>query len=166
MAWIPLRARDGHTRALVAVDDADADWLNQWRWSLSIGGRHRDQLCAVRAIRRDDGGRTTVKMHRQIMGFPPCEVDHVNGDTLDNHRENLRLATHGQNAQNVEARVHSKSGIRGVSWNKARAMWVAQVQLDGEYHHFGYFATAEDAHAVVSAWRAKHMPYSKDARTK
>jgi hypothetical protein len=109
-----------------------------------------------------EGKKTTVLMHREILGLVPgdgLQVDHINGNRLDNCRENLRICTHAQNHQNYHTRLY-----RGVAWCAARNRWQAQAKLDGKNHWLGYFATEEEAAAVAAAWRRQHMPYSSDAR--
>lgn len=106
------------------VDDCDYDVLIHFKWCVS---RKRDgNFHAVRSI--DVGlGREHYKlypMHRQIMGLPRGDlrvVDHINHDTLDNRRCNLRIATHQQNMQNYRTRKDNTSGYRGVSFYKTRS---------------------------------------------
>ncbi|HUB72809.1 MAG TPA: HNH endonuclease [Solirubrobacteraceae bacterium] len=93
------------------------------------------------------------------------EVDHVNGNRLDNRRVNLRVASHSENMQNRHGLTATNtSGYRGVSWHKRRRKWIAYAQLDGRAYYLGYFDTAEEADEAVKAWRAEHMPFSADAR--
>ncbi len=165
MSTIALHRRNGSVRALVLVDPADYAWLNQWRWSLSTPGRkkvhHKVRPIAVRTV-RIQGKKTNISMHRQIMGFPEGQVDHKNGDTLDNRRSNLRLATNAQNRQNQhEARSDSTTGIRGVTYDRERRLYRAHATLDGRHRFLGYHKSIELAAEAVSAWRSKHMPYSE-----
>jgi len=79
------------------VDDADFEWLSQWKW------RARKDYNTWYAIRRVVRGscRTTTSIHRQIMEAKPgSQVDHRNRDGLDNRRCNLRFCTNAQNAMN------------------------------------------------------------------
>lgn len=105
-------------------------------------------------------------LHRLIMNCPKgMVVDHINGNTLDCRKENMRIITHGQNRQNQHV-LHSKntSGYRGVSWCKANKRWRAVVKLKGKQICNKYFKDKEEAHEYVVAMRAKYMPYSEDAR--
>ena len=75
--------------------------------------------------------------------------------------DHLRLATNAQNGQNRQGdQRNNTSGVRGVSWNKARGKWYAQARLDRKKHHLGCFATVAEAEAVVTGWRRIHMPFS------
>ena len=114
-------------------------------------------------VRRQQARPTTVQLPREILGLSPGDpqVDHKNGDTLDNRRANLRLASGGQNQQNRQRlnRNNLSSGVRGVTWSKGK--WMARVTLDGESHYLGRFVAIEEAEAVVVAFRREHMPYSE-----
>lgn len=89
-----------------------------------------------------DGRPTTIKMHRLIMDAGPGEeVDHVNGNGLDNRRSNLRIATRSQNARNSMSRGGS-SRFKGVYWypyKDGRPRWRAQIRVGGKRKSLGYF---------------------------
>lgn len=73
------------------VDDADFEWLSQWKW-YAIWSPGIKGFYAVRRGRLPDGRRSLIRMHRQILGLDMADKrqgDHVNHDTLDNRRENL-----------------------------------------------------------------------------
>jgi len=76
--------------------------------------------------------------------WPSSELDHVNGDKLDNRIENLRLATRAENNANTKCR--SKVGLKGVV--KVRNRYRAGITIDRQFHYIGLFATAEEAHAA------------------
>ena len=77
------------------------------------------------------------------------------------NQAHLRPVTNAQNHQNHQgANSNSVSGVRGVSWGKARGKWRATVRLDRKHHDLGHFATVAEAEAVVTEWRRIHMPYS------
>ena len=92
----------------VLVDDEDFHTANQYRWSIAT---HHGLKYAVHtsAYRIDSslpwkapGNRKSVSLylHRHLLKNPECHVDHHNGNTLDNTRNNLRLATHTENMRN------------------------------------------------------------------
>lgn len=74
--------------------------------------------------------------------------DHINGNTLDNRRSNLRVVTRTQNNQNVTIRKHNKSGYKGVSLEKKTGRWVAVIQANNKRIHLGTFDTPEEAYAA------------------
>lgn len=76
-------------------------------------------------------------------------IDHINGDGLDNRRANLRVGTQQQNVQNM----HTKRGMRGVSWNKSVGKWIAHVTHDYKFIHLGCFTDKDEAQSVADAKR-------------
>lgn len=133
--------------ALISPDDEAVLEGNTWcaHW---ISGAWR----VTRAARRD-GKKTTEFLHRVIMNPPSgLMVDHINGDTLDNRRINLRLATNSQNQANRH-RVYGSSKYKGVRWFNGR--WVAQAgwRTDGGRGntYLGRFDDEEEAARVYDA---------------
>ena len=158
---IPLRRRDGSIRAYALVDAADYEAVNSHRWTL-VDSRHKPRVSRYEGSRPD---RKRVQLSREILGLPPGrvpEVDHINGDTLDNRRANLRIATSAQNHQNRHgADRDSKSGVRGVHWEERTGRWRAQARLNGRFYWLGRHDTIEEAEAAAAAFRREHMPFSE-----
>lgn len=134
MKTIPL------SRGLVAlVDDCDYEWLSKYRWCAAYGS-HR-LFYARTSSPRNGGESKKIYMHRLIMNPPPgMTVDHINHNSLDNRRSNLRILTHSQNIANSRVSTKNKSGYRGVHKNKS-GKWVAQFR----HSHLGTFENLEDA---------------------
>ncbi|MBV8278501.1 MAG: HNH endonuclease [Verrucomicrobia bacterium] len=83
-------------------------------------------------------------MHRLIVNAPPgVQVDHVNGDGLDNRRANLRLASATQNAHNRKIRRDNTSGFKGVRFDQSSQRWDARITFQGKRYYLGLFVTAE-----------------------
>jgi hypothetical protein len=76
------------------------------------------------------------------------QIDHKNGDTLDNRRSELRFATNHQNAMNSKLRKNNKSGFKGVSYSASENRWIANICLHGKCKYLGGFDTREEAHAA------------------
>jgi hypothetical protein len=72
-------------------------------------------------------------------------IDHINHDTLDNRRQNLRKCTGTQNKTNSKIYRNNKSGFKGVHWHKRDGTWGASIGYNGKQIHIGYFATLEEA---------------------
>lgn len=85
--------------------------------------------------------------------MPTVEIDHINGNKDDNSIDNLRLASHKQNMENVKLRINNKSGFRGVSWHKATGKWRARVEHHGKSCSLGLFNNIEDAVVAVRSAR-------------
>jgi hypothetical protein len=73
------------------------------------------------------------------------QVDHRDGDRLNNNIKNLRVATNSHNQANSRKNKNNTSGHKGVSWHKTRKKWRVQVNLNGKNHYFGLFVNIEDA---------------------
>lgn len=150
MIEIPLSKQGKHKGKYTAiVDECDAD-LAELRWSIV----NPENLYA----RHLNNGKIQL-LHRIILerilgrGLKENEFpDHVNYNTLDNRRENLRLATRSQNRANTQKQRNNKSGYKGVSWSKKARKWVAQI----DSVHIGYFNTPEEAH-VAYCEKAKEL---------
>ena len=94
--------------------------------------------------------------------WPQTDIDHINGNKIDNRWVNLRLATRSQNNTNSGLRRDNTSGIKGVSWYPRYGKWEAKICIDGKPTRLGYFNTIEDA-ASARAEAAKKY-YGKFAR--
>jgi hypothetical protein len=77
--------------------------------------------------------------------WPDRQIDHINGDKLDNRWANLRLATPTQNNANAVARKRNSSGFKGVTWHSRNRKWQAQIAANGRHFYLGQFETAEAA---------------------
>lgn len=104
-------------------------------------------------------------LHRLIANPPTgMVVDHINGDMLDNRRENLRVCTRQQNMMNQRKRVDNTSGYKGVARHtrSRRKPFKAYIKKDGKQHHLGNFETAEAAaQAYDDAARLLHGEYAR-----
>lgn len=125
------------------VDDEDFEWLSQWKWSA-----HRPNPNRYYAIRQLEKTRIGLKMHRVILGLDygdKRQGDHINGDSLDNRRANLRIALPIENARNCRMHSNNSSGFNGVSFHRNRNKWLAQYSHDRIRTHIGYFVSKVDA---------------------
>ena len=128
-----------HPGLFAKVDDVDFDHLNQWKWSAER--RHK----GFYAIRRNSK-RGMVRMHREILGCAE-DIDHEDGDGLNNQRYNLRPCSDAQNQWNSGKRHrHGKtSQYKGVNWSERFKCWVAYISANGERKNLGCFDTEEAA---------------------
>lgn len=104
-------------------------------------------------------------MHRLILGLASRSAwgDHVDGDRLNNRRENLRPVTPQQSAQNKRPRPGS-SKYRGVRWHSpGRGRWRATVTIGGRIAWQASFKDEDEAGRAVAAARSRLMPFSTEA---
>lgn len=100
-------------------------------------------------------------LHRLILAAPNgFDVDHVNGDRLDNRRSNLRVATRSQNLANRGQRVGKR--FKGTSWRKDVAKWAAYGSVQNKTVALGCFFSEEDAAAAYDRWAvATHGEFAR-----
>jgi len=143
MKEIPL------TQSKIAIVDDDMfEELSKHKWYFE--GRYAARISSLHL-----GKQKLIRMHRTICSTPDgMETDHINGDKLDNRRENLRICTRAENSRNKRKRAHNTSGYKGVYWYKQDKKWEAQIEIEGKNIHLGYFedllnaARAYDAAAI------------------
>jgi hypothetical protein len=146
------------------VDDEDYPSLSAYKWSAHNDGTYGQFVYAYRGEYNPVTKRIRgVRMHRQITGTLDAgrqiEVDHINHDTLDNQRSNLRVVNRKQNQENrVDARPDSRTGIRGVRAVPRKGGLVYRAMLGHNYStiHLGYFGCIEEAVAAVETARAQY----------
>ena len=143
------------TQGMVSlVDDIDYDFLNQFKWSARKA--HTGDFYAIRNSLSENGKRHTIYMSRQILGLEIKDIrqtDHINQNTLDNRRGNVRICTHQQNNRNRKSFSNTTSQFKGVHWEKQRGKWRAQITMNGKHKHLGYFdfeIDAAEAYNVVA----------------
>ena len=91
-------------------------------------------------------------LHRVLMSPADNEdVDHINHVTLDNRRQNLRIATGTQNQGNRRAQRGVSSKYKGVCWHKRDSKWMAQIKVDGALRYLGYFDSELEAARAYNA---------------
>lgn len=119
------------------IDDEDYERLNQWKWSFHNGGY------GVRTTWPDN---KAVLLHRIVMNCPDnMEVDHINGNKLDNRKENLRVCTARENRLNRKKSKNKTSKYKGVHWNKDNSKWRAKITVNDKSISLGCFITELEA---------------------
>lgn len=120
------------------------DWwkIRDYKWHLNKGSSKKYR--STDYVRGKINGKR-VYLHRFIMDVSNknIEIDHMNGDGLDCRKENLRVATHGQNQGNKGPNKNNKLGVRGVIFTDNR--YVAKICINGKTNTLGYFKTVQEA---------------------
>lgn len=133
------------------VDDSDYEAVAALRWGFTDG-------YAVHYVKKNGKVRPML-MHRFLLNPPAgMQVDHINGNRLDNRRENLRLATTKQNCMNKAKRSDSRNRYRGCVYHptyKSRP-WQAKMRIEGKSTSLGYYATEEEAALAFNNAAKKH----------
>jgi hypothetical protein len=121
--------------------------------------RFNSQIYFQRPI-KVNGKWTTAMLHREIINCPKGKfVDHVNCNTLDNRKNNLRICSFKENIRNVKIRKDNKSGYKGVYFKKKNRKWCAQIHADGNQIYLGLFNNPGSAH---EAYKKRALKYFKE----
>jgi len=123
-------------------------WAKNFCWFVTANG-----YVATRT------GARTITLHRILMDSPVgMDVDHVNGDKIDNRRENLRTVTRQQNVRNNGPRRNGQSRFKGVTFHKKSRKWAARIVLGGGANlHLGLFVSEEAAARAYDASASTHF---------
>lgn len=139
---------------VILADAADEALLKQYTW------------CVCTAIKKSGkklphayapSGKTMVKMHRLLMGNPSgYDIDHIDGNGLNNHRSNLRIATRAQNMQNAGVNSKNTSGYKGVVWVKAKCRWDVLIRVNGKRIRLGSSSNKDEAARIYNQGALKY----------
>jgi AP2 domain/HNH endonuclease len=160
MREIPL------TRGQVAlVDDADFEEISRHKWCAGWSDSTQS-FYAKRANRTTEGKKYALLMHRHVLGLDygdKRQGDHISGNTLDNRRENLRIASQAENKRNTRKRSTNTSGFKGVYFHKGANKWLAQIVINRKWKYLGLHPTPELAYQAYCAASAEY--HGEFART-
>lgn len=127
------------------IDAADAPLVEGRNWHAA---RSRNTFYArTNDLRREGRGRGSLRLHRVILGAADgTEVDHIDGNGLNNRRCNLRSTTTGENQRNAKLRKDNRTGLKGVSRRGDR--WVARITHEKQLIYLGTYDEALAAYAA------------------
>lgn len=132
-------------RTIIDLDCVEA--VKDYKWCFSNGYAYNYQV---------------RQLHRFIMNPPEdMVVDHIDGNKLDNRRDNLRICTHQENDWNKALISTNTSGVTGVVWDKNRNKWLARIEVNGKTINLGGFKEKEDA---IQARRQAEIDYFGEYR--
>lgn len=170
-----LRKKPTHQRVLELLDYEPETGLFHWK-SHRTGTAPKGAAAGSLQVNKNgtrytriciDG--TNLSAHRLAWfyvhgAWPKDQIDHADGNGLNNRIGNLREANSFQNAQNRRIKRTNKSGIKGISWKKSRQKWQAQIECNGIAFHLGSFATKEEAgQAYADAAARLHGQFARVA---
>jgi hypothetical protein len=139
-----IRSTNGYE---ILVDDEDWEELSRTTWAVAENDRNKYALRNSPHPTKK-GKQYVVRMHRLLAGLPYGDgrkVDHINGNTLDNRRSNLRVCTNAENCRNCRKPERNTSGFKGVSLVRPDR-WTAQIRVNSKKIHLGTFLTPEAAY--------------------
>lgn len=128
------------------------DGYQSWNVSIKYNNKKKSLKCSRIIFLLHNGYLTEGK-----------QVDHADGNSLNNKVNNIRESTEYQNAQNRGMRSDNSSGHKGVYWDKRNKKWKVQIYAHGKYHYFGLYANKQEAIKVAIESRKKlHGEFGRD----
>ena len=130
--WVPIDQGDYYDIPLsnnkyTKIDKSDYEKIKSYSWYYTSNG-----YASSGGINKCSKENKRKLLHRYILGITSSniQIDHINGDRLDNRRSNLRVASNAENSRNGFIRNDNTSGHRGISFDSERNMWVAEINKD------------------------------------
>lgn len=120
------------------LDSEDVNKLNNKKWRTVY---KKDKPYLFTGNQKQE----RIYFHRLVMNNPELQVDHINGNTLDNRKENLRIVSIQENMKNLLKKKDNKSGIRGVSFNKRKNSWKTDFTCEKIRYYLKDYPTIEEA---------------------
>lgn len=125
----------------IQIDDNDYELIKNFKWNiLEVTPNNKYATTYIE--------RKLVLMHRLLMGFPKGkEIDHIDGNGLNNSRSNLRICSHKDNLRNRKINKNNKSGFKGVNYlaTKGKKKWRSYIYVNGKTINLGYYLTSQEA---------------------
>ncbi len=136
------------------IDDEDWDKVNHINWCADKDTANPGKYY-VRGLNKATNKK--VRLHRYLSNAPKgMEVDHINGNTLDNRKCNLRICTKSQNQMNRGKTKKNKSGYKGVSWCTSCNGWKAYLWTGEKNLYLGLFSFKKEAALAYNRASIKH----------
>lgn len=129
------------TKVLFEIDDEDYDKVSAYKWHTKKSRPNSGIYIRRRA------GQRSISLTSCILGVDPSIIiDHIDGNTLNNKKSNLRITTNTNNVRNQRKHLNSTSGYKGVTWDKSHNKWMAQIRVSHKNYFIGYYDDPLSAH--------------------
>lgn len=139
------------------VDDEDYERLNEHKWHYKSDYKTIDGGYAVRTV-VIRGKKICITMHRLLIESEKnMEIDHIDGNRLNNQKYNLRVVSRSDNMKNKKIYKNNTSGYKGVSWHKYMQVWVARIGVSGKKVQLGCFRDPLEAARVYNNAAIKYF---------
>ena len=126
----------------IKIDLDDVENCKKYKWCINAyRNKHKSNKIFYYASNYKTGF-----LHRFLTDCPKgIQIDHINQDTLDCRKNNLRKATHSQQRMNGDVPVNNTSGRVGVTWDKSRNKWIAFIEKNKFKKNLGYYDVFDEA---------------------
>lgn len=140
----------------VIIDDDDYEKISRYSWS--IYGAGKPYFAAYSHV--ENGKNIKIILHRIILGKSNgMIIDHINGNTLDNRKCNLRFCTKTENSRNRKRNLKSK--YKGICFHESTGKWEARIKVNKKSIYLGIYNSPEDAHiAYCKAAKKYHGDFA------
>ncbi len=142
----------------ILIDKEDELMFDKYSWYLRYTRKNGKPYVTTDIWIKLTKTRKKLILHRVLLGVtdPKRQVDHINGDTLDNRKENLRDCNYSENNRNRKKGIRNTSGYKGVCWNKGMNKWFAQIRVNRKQINIGHYSNILDA---VAAYNEAALKY-------
>jgi len=131
------------------IDDKNFEKINQYKWTYFKAESGKEY---ARREKKINGERIIYLMHRVILNAPSNkEIDHINGNGLDNRESNLRVCSHLENMRNRKLHKNNTSGFKGVSLYRRNRKWRSEINVNKKTIVLGSFNSVIDAAKAYDA---------------
>lgn len=135
------------------VDEEDYPYLSRFTWQAAV---YKNQYRAVRTIGKDGKDISLPMECFLITNRKGFIYSHINGDTLDNRKENLTTISQPHKLQKAKKRTETTSKYKGVYWDKRGKRWAVSINKNNKKYHIGYFKIEVEA-ALAYNEKAKEL---------
>jgi len=120
----------------VVIDSEDWNKINYFKWHVNYSPHIKNFYCITN--KKD---KKHLKLHRLILDIVDSKIiiDHINHNTLDNQKKNLRICTPAENSKNMKMPKNNISGYKGVSWHKASNKWQSHIRINNIEIYLGLY---------------------------
>lgn len=125
------------------IDDEDFDLVSKYKWYANKNGRTK----YAKSTTRNNNVQTIVLMHRLVFQgeIKGKQIDHIDGDGLNNQKSNLRICSYSENQMNRKPRTDTLSKFKGVTFRPRERKWYASIKINGKSKTLGRFEVEIDA---------------------
>jgi len=135
------------------IDDDDYEKISSRKWYARKGGSTYYAYTIFTKYKNGKRCKSGEAMHREILNLAHADgnvCDHINGNGLDNRKQNLRKTNASINGLNCKNYKNNTSGFRGVNWNKGIRKWTSYIRINGEKKYLGSFTDKQEASSVYN----------------
>jgi hypothetical protein len=150
----------------VLIDDDDYEKIKKLSWHLDKKALNNHGLVYFVHGYRDSSNKSrAIYLHRLVLNLKLYDgifCDHVNGNTLDNRKSNLRKCSPQENSRNAKKPVSNTSGLKGASFINRDKVFQSSIKINGKSVYLGQYKTAQEAHnAYCEASKKYHGEFGR-----